>query len=373
MSAAIPRSGTRASQLRGPAALALFLALALVFPSVEGSDYSVNLGTLILTYAAFAQTLNLVYGYLGYMSIAQVTFWGVGAYAAVKLSLSWGWNPWLATVGGGLFAALVAIPFGLLAMRRSRHAFAVIGIVTMLFAAQVANDWNGFTGGASGIVDLPAMSIPSWGVTVVSQTQFYYATLVVAAVALCVIYLLVTSRWGRLLKAIKADEELSASYGTNTTFHKVLALAIGAFFAGTLGAVTAFRVSVIDPSLINMYYVAPILAIVLIGGGGSYFGELIAGVVLTWIPEELRLADQFRDLFYGAALMTVALLLPEGVAPTLLRVVRRRGRQRVTAGQAAQPPARHLHGSLSDEDAGSRDGRVPSEPAAVFGLEGPGS
>lgn len=314
----LPTSG------RGVAGLALFFLLALIWPSVDGSDYAINLGTLVLTYAALSQTLNLVYGYLGYMSIAQISFWGVGAYAAVKITLSWGWNPWLGTIAGGLFTALVAVPFGLLTMRRSRHAFAVIGIVTMLFIAQIANDWTSFTGGASGLVDLPVMSIPLWHVTVVTQQQFYWATLVIAGFALIVIYLLLSSRWGRLLKAIKTDEQLSAAYGTNITFHKILALAIGAFFAGMLGAVTAFRVSVLDPSLINMYYVAPILAIVLIGGGGSYFGVLVAAAVLTWVPEALRMADQFRDLFYGVALVVVALALPEGVAPTLSLLVRRR-------------------------------------------------
>jgi branched-chain amino acid transport system permease protein len=303
----------------------------------------VTVGTLVLTYAGLSQTLNMVYGYLGYMSISQVTFWGIGAYAAVKVTLDWHVNPWVGILVGSLITAIIAVPFGLLSMRRSRNAFAIVSIVTMLFAALIANDWQSFTGGATGIINLPEPNIHlgSISITVVDERQFYYATLVIALAVLAIVYLLVSSRWGRLLKSIKADESLSASYGTNNTFHKVLNLSIAAFLAASLGAITVFRVTVVDPSMINFYYVAPILGMVLVGGGGSFWGVTSAAAALTIIPEILRMTDQYQALFYGAVLMIVALALPEGVAPTLMK------RRQASLARRSLHERRRLEPSLS--------------------------
>jgi branched-chain amino acid transport system permease protein len=300
----------------------LLLAATVYFPFFSASnDYFITVGTLVLTYAVLSQTLNMVYGYLGYMSISQVTFWGVGAYAVVKVAQDWQLNFWIALLIGSAFTALLAVPFGLLAMRRSRGAFAVVSIITMLFVALIANDWQSFTGGATGIINLaaPNVHLGSLRITIIDETQFYYATLVIAVFALGVMYLLLSSRWGRLLKSIKADEVLSASYGTNNTFHKVLNLAIAAFMASMIGAITVYRVTVVDPSMINFYYVAPILGMVLLGGGGSFWGVLVASVVLTIIPEVLRMTDAYQSLFYGVVLIIVAMAIPEGIAPTIIR------------------------------------------------------
>ncbi len=307
---------------RNAVGVALLLAISIYFPFLSRSnDYFITVGTLVLTYAVLSQSLNMVYGYLGYMSISQVTFWGVGAYAVVKVAEDWHLNFWVALVVGSALTALVAVPFGLLAMRRSRGAFAVVSIITMLFVALIANDWQSFTGGATGIIDLPAPDIHlgSLRVSIIDEAQFYFATLVIAIFALGVMYLLLSSRWGRLLKSIKADEVLSASYGTNNTFHKVLNLSIAAFMASLIGAITVYRVTVVDPSMINFYYVAPILGMVLLGGGGSFWGVLAASVVLTIIPEVLRMTDAYQSLFYGVVLMIVAMAIPEGIAPTLIK------------------------------------------------------
>jgi branched-chain amino acid transport system permease protein len=321
----------------------ILLAIVATFPLWAGSDYYVTVGTLVLTYAGLSQTLNMVYGYLGYMSISQVTFWGIGAYAAVKVTLDWHVNPWVGILVGSLITAIIAVPFGLLSMRRSRNAFAIVSIVTMLFAALIANDWQSFTGGATGIINLPEPNIHlgSISITVVDERQFYYATLVIALAVLAIVYLLVSSRWGRLLKSIKADESLSASYGTNNTFHKVLNLSIAAFLAASLGAITVFRVTVVDPSMINFYYVAPILGMVLVGGGGSFWGVTSAAAALTIIPEILRMTDQYQALFYGAVLMIVALALPEGVAPTLMK------RRQASLARRSLHERRRLEPSLS--------------------------
>jgi branched-chain amino acid transport system permease protein len=316
------RTKSPSSRLRSATGVTLLVAFGLLFPFLtQSNNYFITVGTLVLTYAALSQTLNMVYGYLGYMSFAQVTFWGIGAYAVVKVAEDWHLNFWVALLVGSFFTSLIAVLFGLLAMRRSRSAFAIVSIVTMLFVALIANDWQSFTGGATGIINLPAPDIHlgSLRITFVDETQFYYATFVIAVFVLAVVYLLVSSRWGRLLKSIKADESLSASYGTNNTFHKVLNLSIAAFLASMIGAVTVYRVSVVDPSMINFYYVAPILGMVLLGGGGSFWGVFVASVALTIIPEVLRMTDAYQTLFYGVVLMIVATAIPEGIAPFIIR------------------------------------------------------
>jgi branched-chain amino acid transport system permease protein len=305
--------------------VAIALLVAVGWPLLAPSEYLVSLGTLVLTYATLSQALNLIYGYAGYMAFGQTAFFGLGAYVAARLATSLKLGPWVAIVAAGLAAALFATIVGWRVLRLPRYAFAIVTLVLLMIAGIVARSWVALTNGTRGITALPTpdLSLPGMNLRVVSPTDFYWANLVLTVALLAVLYSLVSSRWGRTLKAINRDELLAASHGINIHRHKVAAFGLASFLAGVAGAFHAFRITLVDPTIFDPYYLAVMLLAVMVGGPGSFWGVLVASAVFTILPELLRAASALRLVVYGVLIVAASLAMPDGIQPALANLSRR--------------------------------------------------
>jgi branched-chain amino acid transport system permease protein len=306
------------------------LVLAIGWPTITHSNHLISVGALALTFAVLSQALNLVYGYAGFFSLATTVFWGIGGYTSARLAVSFGVDPLLAILASGTLAAMVAALFGVLSMRQGRDAFAILSLVFALFAALLASTWVSVTNGTQGIAGLPPIPVgpASWDVVIFDESDFYYATLALAAGSLALIYLAVSSRWGKVLLATKTDEQLAASFGIHLLRERVRAIALGAFFCGLVGGMHAFRITVVDPSLLSLVYLAPLLAGLLLGGPGSFWGNIGATVFVVLAAELTREFGTSRNLIYGAILLVLTVAFPQGLPATIQRLwrdVRRRG------------------------------------------------
>ena len=304
---------------------ASLLLVAVAWPIAAPSEYVVSLGTLVLTYALLSQALNLIYGYAGYMSFGQTAFFGMGAYVAARLATSAHLAPWLAIFAGALAAAAFALLVGWRVLRLPRYAFAIVTLVLLMIGGIVARSWVAVTNGTRGITALPTPDLALFGVAVrvVSPADFYWANLVMTVVLLAGLHSLVSSRWGRTLKAINRDELLAASQGINIHRHKVAAFGLASFLAGAAGAFHAFRITLVDPTIFDPYYLAVMLLAVMVGGAGSFWGVLVAAVVLTLLPELLRAASALRMVVYGILIIVASLAFPDGIQPALAGALRR--------------------------------------------------
>ncbi|HTB37979.1 MAG TPA: branched-chain amino acid ABC transporter permease, partial [Reyranella sp.] len=304
--------------------LAVIAGLIALFalPLVIDNDYVMALGISFAAMSVLAGGLNLVYGYTGLLSFAQVGFFGIGGYTATLLVVDRGWSLWAGAAVGGVLCIAVALLIGYSSLRLSRHAFAIVSLSFALLCAIVARDWPELTRGSMGIPGLPTpvMDLPGglrW--RIVDPSDFYYLLMGFAVIAHGAIYLVVTSRLGRAMRAIKLNEPLAQSQGINPLSYRLLALSLSALLAGIVGGLFVFYLTIIDPSIFDFYYTETMLISVVIGGPGSFWGVLASSAVLAVLPDMLRFTTDLRMVLYGVALIVAMLIFPGGVGGWLYR------------------------------------------------------
>ena len=292
-------------------AVIIFIALLFV-PKVLDADssYMVYFLFLVFLYVMMAQAWNLIAGYTGQMSLGTQAFFGVGAYAAF-LGYKWGWVPFFSPQGmflAGLAACILAILIGMPLLSRLRGDYFTLGtlglgeILRVLFI-------NGkeITGGAVGL-RAPARLYAG-------MEPYYYWALILMAIALVAMWLLLRSRWGLAMQAIREDETAAASNGINVLWVKILAFAFGAFFIGIAGSMQGYYLFQIEPyGMFNLNWgLLPIL-MVMIGGAGTFLGPIIGAVVLAVIFELANMwMPGVHPIFSGLMIILVTLFLPKGV------------------------------------------------------------
>jgi branched-chain amino acid transport system permease protein len=304
--------------------LAVIAGLIALFalPLVIDNDYIMTLGISFAAMSVLAGGLNLIYGYTGLLSFAQVGFFGIGGYTATLLVVDRGWSLWAGVAVGGVLCIAVALLIGYSSLRLSRHAFAIVSLSFALLCAIVARDWPELTRGSMGIPGLPTpvMDLPGglrW--RIVDPSDFYYLFMGFAVIAHGTIYLVVTSRLGRAMRAIKLNEPLAQSQGVNPLSYRLLALSLSALLAGIVGGLFVFYLTIIDPSIFDFYYTETMLISVVIGGPGSFWGVLASSAVLAVLPDMLRFTTDLRMVLYGVALIVAMLIFPGGVGGWLYR------------------------------------------------------
>ena len=298
------------------------LAAALAFPLAYGSNaYILNIATMVLIYAVTGSSWNLLGGYAGQPSFGHAAFFGVGAYTfAVLFPQGGAW-----TIPGfliaGLAGAIIALPIGLLIFRLRGPYFALSMLAFSEILRLVAQNWTSVTMGASGFLLEP---------TINSKVAHYYFALVALIAILAITIAIVVSRSGYYFLAIREDQDVAEALGVNTLVYKMIALLVGAFFTGLVGAIYANYYAYIEPnvvfSIVEVSLATYLIAV--LGGMGTVFGPLVGSLVLTSIAEILRVyTGSGNVLFYGILIVLVVLFMPDGVVGTLRNTLARRRTQ----------------------------------------------
>ncbi len=293
-------------------ALPVALVLLMALPWLTASTYIMGIAVSGALMTVAAAALNLVYGFAGLLSFAAIGFWGVGAYCAAITVMDWGGSFWSGVALAGLVNGVLALAIGVPMLRTRRHAFVVVSITFALLCALVSRDWTAVTRGPMGIPGLPAPS--AFGYVFAGSARFWFVALGFSVLALALLHALGTSRIGLVLKAIKQNEPLAQSQGISPLPYKLLAFVVGAVVTGMAGGVMAFHLGVVDPLIFDFYYMQTFLIIVIIGGAGSFWGVLAAGLAMVVLPEALRASNDLRMVIYGGVLVVAMLAMPRGVA-----------------------------------------------------------
>jgi ABC-type branched-subunit amino acid transport system permease subunit len=294
------------------AGMILALTALALLPHITSSNYflGVAVSGLLMTVAAAA--LNLVYGFAGLLSFAQLGFWGVGAYCSAIIVMDAGGSFWAGVLVAAAVNGVLGLGFGYPILRTRTHAFVVATITFALLCNLVARDWISVTRGPLGIPGLPSPHLLGYDFD--GSARFYYVALTYAVLALFFLYVLGTSRIGLTLKAIKQNEPLAQSQGIAPLPYKLAAFTVAAVITGMAGAIFAFHLRVVDPLIFDFYYMQTFLIIVIIGGAGSFWGVVVAGAGMVILPEMLRFSNDLRMVIYGAILVAAMLCMPRGVA-----------------------------------------------------------
>jgi ABC-type branched-subunit amino acid transport system permease subunit len=294
-------------------AVAFLAALAFgALPLVTSSNYVVGVGISALIFTVAAAALNLVYGFAGLLSFAQLGFWGIGGYAAALTVVTFGGTFWWGILAAALVNAAIALVVGYPALRTNRHAFVISTLTFALLVTLIARDWVDLTRGPLGIPNLPSPT--AFGRRFDTPEKFYWIAWAFAVTVIAFLYALCSSRIGRTLIAIKQNEPLVRAQGISPMPYKLAAFCLSAAITGAAGGVYCFNLGIIDPSFLDFYYMQTFLIIVIIGGAGSFWGVIGAGIALSALPEVLRFSEDFRMIIYGVILVVAMFVMPSGVA-----------------------------------------------------------
>ena len=292
--------------------LALAALGALVVLPWLSSDYIVGVAITAFTFTVAAVSLNLVYGYAGMLTFAQLAFWGIGGYCTALMVMDAGASFWTGLALAAALNAVLALLVGWPALRLQRDSFVIVTLSFSLLAWLVSRDWVELTRGPLGLPGLPAPTL--FGTRMASVHSIYWLTLGFLCVCVGLVYAIVSSRIGRVLLAIKQNEPLALAQGISPTPWRLFAFAVSAALTGMAGGIQVFYLKIVDPSIFDFYYLQAWLIIVIIGGAGRFWGVVIAGLVMSAVPEVLRFSNELRMVIYGVVLIVAVLVMPQGVA-----------------------------------------------------------
>ncbi len=281
-------------------------------------EYLIHIAILVCIYGILGLSLNLIVGEAGLLSVTQAAFYGIGAYTTALLLLSTGLNFFVAMLSGMALTGVVALLIGvvLAQFRGDYYALASFGFNVIVFS--IFLNWQSVTKGPLGIPGIPRPEIFGFQF---SENIFFLA---LVAVALLLVYLfskfITSSSFGRVLHAIREDEQAISVFGYSTAYYKLVIFTISAMVAAIAGSLFASYITFIDPSSFSLNESIFILAIIILGGLSSNRGAVFGALFLIVLPEALRfvgfpteVAAQMRQVVYGLTLILLMLYRPQGL------------------------------------------------------------
>jgi branched-chain amino acid transport system permease protein len=259
--------------------------------------------------------LNIVVGKSGLLDLGYVAFFAIGAYTQGILSTLYGWNTWEIMPFGIGFAMIAGVILGLPALRLRGDYLAIItlgfGEIIRIVAINLS-----ITGGPNGIPGIPnPPSIFGLKFDLMHPQIYFWLVVVMILLVVWMVRRFTVRRPGRAWEAIRQDEDVAALMGVNTLIYKLWSFVIGAAVGGAAGVLYASKVAVISPDMFKFDVSILILACVVFGGIGNIWGVIMGAAILAYLPERIRFISEARQLVFGAVLILMMNLRPDGLLP----------------------------------------------------------
>ncbi|MEJ2480499.1 MAG: branched-chain amino acid ABC transporter permease [Acidihalobacter sp.] len=331
------------------------VVVLLAFGPLFLSANLINQLTTLFIYVMLAVMWNALAGYGGLVSIGQQAFFGLGAYAAIRVA-SMGVNPYLALVLGAILVGVVSLPISTFMLRLRAGEFA-IGMWVLAELAHLLVTLDPIVNGETGTSLLQLTRYPA----PLRRTLTYWAALVAVVVLLGTVFVLLRSRIGAAIQAIRDDEEAAASVGVKVRQTKRIIFVLAALAAATAGALwVAATISFQPKAYFSVQWTAYMIFMVLVGGIGTWEGAIIGAVIFFLMESWFGASGVWYLVGLGAAALVFALFLPKGIwgmieqrfglsiLPVGYRVVQGR------TGASAQPPGTDRNPPPASEETRTR-------------------
>jgi branched-chain amino acid transport system permease protein len=308
----------------------ILLLLLAAFPLVVSDPYYQHLMILVLMWTVIGSAWNLIAGYTGQVSFGHAAFFGIGAYTGALLETKLGVSAWWGVPLGCGAAVLLAFPFGWVCFRLRGAYFALATLALNEVMRHIATIWQSLTGGMVGILIMQ---------TFISKVPYYFIALAVALVSVVLLEIVVRSRLGYYFVSVREDQDTAESIGINTTYYKMISLALSAALTGLMGGLYTCYMGFIDPHIVFSLHDISIMAILvgIVGGVGTVYGPAVGAFIMVAVSEVFRsggfgaadylaatsgspavttLAKYFKEahvFVFGLLVVFVILFLPNGV------------------------------------------------------------
>ncbi len=283
-------------------------------------DYFYHIIILVILYAILVQSLNLIMGYVGVISMGHAVFSGIGAYTAALISIHLGYNFLVGMAVGFVFSGIVGALLALPSLRVRDEYLIVFTVGFQMVVFEFMLTARGITQGQGGIPGIPPAEI--WGISFHTPLRFLPLLAVMGFVCFAIAWRVIHSPFGRVLTAIREDESASRALGKNTLSFKVLVFALSGGLAAVAGSLMAHYISFISPFSFTIEVSIFIIVMVVLGGEANFWGPIMGAAILMGITEMLRFVpgasgyiDAAREIFYGFILMFLMIFRPQGILP----------------------------------------------------------
>jgi branched-chain amino acid transport system permease protein len=306
-----------AARSRSEAIAFILMACALVIAPVFA--YPVFL-MKALCFALFACAFNLLIGYVGLLSFGHALFFGWASYVGAHAAKVWGFPPELAILAGTATAAGLGTIVGALAIRRQGIYFAMITLalaqMMFFFAVQAP-----FTGGEDGIQAVPRGRLFGF-IDLANPTNMYITVLVIFLGCFLLIYRIINSPFGEVLKAIRENETRAISLGYKTERYKLVAFVLSATFAGVAGSTKALVFQLASLTDVDWPMSGEVILMTLVGGLGTLFGPVVGAFFIITLENYLTAIGQWVFVVQGVIFVVCVLLFRRGIIGELAHLLR---------------------------------------------------
>jgi branched-chain amino acid transport system permease protein len=282
------------------------ICLLAVIPLISSSSYILHILILTLIYIIASASMRFIIT-SGQIPLAHGAFMGLGAYVSGVLSKHFGISPWLTLIVAALVAmgvgTFISFPFA----RLKAFYYSMISLFFGVGMLQTIESFGKLTGGITGITGIPTLF------NTASKVPFYYFFLALMLISLLILYRLEVSRIGWNLKAIEQSYLVAGSVGISVVKYRVLAVAVGCFFAGLAGGMYATYNVTVSPVSFDMTATLWLIIYVTIGGMGSFAGPIIGTVVLFLLPKYYSGLKQYTPFISAAILFAVLYTFRDGL------------------------------------------------------------
>lgn len=281
-------------------------------------EYLIHITILISIYAILGLSLNLVVGFTGLLSVTQAAFYGIGAYATAILLTSTGMNFFLAMFIGMIITGILSLAIGFVLSKFKDDYYALGSFGSNVIIYSIFLNWQSLTRGPLGIPGIPRPSL--FGFTFSENIWFLILSVAFLAAIYFACKFIAGSSFGRVLKAIREDEEAISVFGYRVLWYKLAIFVISAMMAAVAGSLFASYITFIDPSSFTLTESIFILAVIILGGLANNKGAVLGAACLILLPEILRfvgfpddIAAHMRQVTYGLILILLMLYKPQGL------------------------------------------------------------
>ena len=302
----------------GYIAMGVVLFLLVILPRTWGSYWNYIMGTVGI-YVLLGIGLNIIVGYSGQLVLGYVAFFAIGAYSFALVTApdphNLTWNFWIALLVAIVASAISGVLIGLPILRLRGDYLAIVTLgFGEIIRILIKSDWlKDITLGPRGVRNIAGPTL--FGKSFSSDIDFMYLIILAVLLAIFLAHRWQESRIGRAWLSISQDETVAQATGVDTYKYKILALAIGAAFAGLGGALFASRNQFTGPEDHVLMVSINVLSLVIVGGMGSIPGVILGAFTLKGLPEILRELESYRLLVFGALLVLMMIIRPEGLWP----------------------------------------------------------
>ncbi len=301
--------------LAGPAILVALLFVApLVMPV-----YWVMVLSEILIMGLMAMSFNLLFGFTGLLSFGQGAFFGLGAYTAALMLQNGLGNLFLILLAGMLVACMAALVVGFFSVRLDEIFFAMITLGFGMMFFSIAHNWIAVTGGSDGlpVFALPSLVLFGAELTFYTPTSMYYLVLVAVVLGSALLWLIVHSPFGLILKSLRENKQRVAFVGGNVSRLRIAAFAISGTFTGLAGVLFCLFNNMASPEFMHWSFSAKPVIMSIIGGTGVFLGPLFGAGIFFVLEQVIIQYTENWMLFLGIVLIPIVLFFPDGVFGTL--------------------------------------------------------